>query len=336
MKQEIFKFRHCLLVACFYTASNILKTAANLFLINVPDQRATLSTVALILSIPLYILGIVAFYNLFDQLAKLLRGLWMKNDTLESWLFSILVLAFFVGTRIQSLLQPPAIENVTLEGMVGYAWLHVAFLVLLSTIPTGVLSLRFKVVKEEKAELQLLTTQLEREKQMVLKLLYNMVPREVALKLASGKSVEAGAHPFACVFFADVKGFTPFASSVPPMEVFSFLNTLISAMDVCISEFPEVYKTETVGDSFLAVSGIMHDGQLGGTGENFKSLCETLHFASIAQSILSSLPFGPSGATVPMRMGVHVGPVVAGLVGTLTPRFALFGDTINMTARLER
>jgi len=343
--QHHYQFWHIVFVSSCYALSTILETSTNMFLINDAEVQAQVMSASLILSIPLYLLEPVCIYATSSIGISLIRGQHVTDDAVESFSHSFLILAYFVSIRIVSLVYPQQIQDLPIEAMTNYVWLHVSYYVFLSTLPTAILNIRFaaaqtKVSKteSEKVELQSLTKQLEHEKQRALKLLYNMVPREVAIKLSTGAHVEARAHPFACVFFADVKGFTPFASEVPPMDVFRFLNVLISAMDACISHFPRLYKVETVGDSYMVVGGIVYDGNVSGGGVpsvECDSLHEMIQFGTLTQRILSTLPFGLKGTSVPMRMGVHCGPVVAGLVGTLTPRFCLFGDTINFTSRLE-
>ena len=88
---------------------------------------------------------------------------------------------------------------------------------------------------------------LERERSLVTKLLYTMVPPKIARDLSNGMPVEPELFKYCVIFFSDIEGFTAFGDSHTPFEVFDMLNNLFSVMDYVTTCFPTLYKVETVG-----------------------------------------------------------------------------------------
>ena len=207
----LFSFRISLIASLSYCVSTFLDTYADLFSFG-HGNHSDLKTAALIFSFPLYILG---FGCIRDFLVFLLR-LWHRtpitDEFAESVMHSSIVFAFFICTRvISTTFAATDIHDLSDESIVAYSWLHVAFLVILSSVPNSVLSLRLHLIsemaedkEEENVELRTLTLQLEKEKEKVLQLLFNMVPQQVALKLARGETVEPQAVPFSVIFFSDI------------------------------------------------------------------------------------------------------------------------------------
>ncbi|KAG2434972.1 hypothetical protein HYH02_012167 [Chlamydomonas schloesseri] len=147
-------------------------------------------------------------------------------------------------------------------------------------------------------------------------------------------------HPVCTVLFADIQGFTPMCKQLPPAVVMSFLHTLFSRFDAMLDEYA-VYKVETIGDCYMVAGGLMHEDEDGmaavqGAGEVD---CDQAHaVVSFAQAMLraaASVRLPTSGEPVRIRVGIHSGPVVSGVVGTRMPRFCLFGDTVNTASRME-
>lgn len=101
-------------------------------------------------------------------------------------------------------------------------------------------------------------------------------------------------------------------------------------MDFLVSKFPTLTKLETIGDAFVVV-GIAEN-----YSENFQAtvFTEMMEFTLLVREIVKLVPLDEDNF-VRLRIGLHCGEVVGGLTGYLNPRFCLFGDTINTTARME-
>jgi len=162
-------------------------------------------------------------------------------------------------------------------------------------------------------------------------LLYSMIPASVAAKMRSGLSAAelCQTHEASTILFSDIPNFMPMTTRLKPMQVMTLLNTIFSRIDMLI-ERHKVYKVETVGDVYMVAAG---------APEPVKE-----HGAMIANLALDMNqrvpeikdPGDESGKdTVHIRIGMHSGPVVTGLVGLKMPRFCFFGDTVNTSARMQ-
>ncbi|WKY09207.1 hypothetical protein Q1695_001960 [Nippostrongylus brasiliensis] len=172
------------------------------------------------------------------------------------------------------------------------------------------------------------TKELIEEKKKSDILLYRMLPRQVADKLKLGQSVEPEMYTSATVFFSDVVSFTTISAKGSPLQVVNLLNSLYTTFDSIIDEH-DVYKVETIGDAYLCVSGIPNRNG----NEHIKEICSmSLGFIrSLDGFVIPHLP----REKLNVRIGVHTGSVVAGVVGLSMPRYCLFGDTVNTASRME-
>jgi class 3 adenylate cyclase len=167
---------------------------------------------------------------------------------------------------------------------------------------------------------------LEREKKVNLALIHQMLPPWVAEKLQKGKKVQPESFALVTIFFSDVVGFTKISAGVHPGEVVRMLNQLYTVMDYCASLFP-LYKVETIGDAYMVVGGLPHPDVDHGQ--------YVANFAVLVQSAISVVKSPLDGKPLQIRIGIHSGAVMAGVVGNLMPRYCLFGDTVNTASRME-
>eukprot|EP00523_Entomoneis_sp_CCMP467_P019712 CAMPEP_0168820572 /NCGR_PEP_ID=MMETSP0726-20121227/8918_1 /TAXON_ID=265536 /ORGANISM="Amphiprora sp., Strain CCMP467" /LENGTH=1298 /DNA_ID=CAMNT_0008873087 /DNA_START=52 /DNA_END=3948 /DNA_ORIENTATION=- len=142
----------------------------------------------------------------------------------------------------------------------------------------------------------------------------------------------ADLFPHTTIMFADIAGFTAWSSEREPSQVFTLLETIYRDMDKAAKKL-NVFKVETVGDCYVAATGIP-DPQ-----ENhaeimvrFARSC-LLRIDLLTKELESQL--GPGTAELAMRFGIHTGPVTAGVLRGQKARFQLFGDTMNTASRME-
>ncbi|CAB3405731.1 unnamed protein product [Caenorhabditis bovis] len=142
-------------------------------------------------------------------------------------------------------------------------------------------------------------------------LLSQLLPAYVANELKMGRSVPPKLYASATILFSDIVGFTTICSNSTPLEVVNMLNV------------------ETIGDAYMVVSGVPEEN-----GHD-----HSMNIANVALDMRQYL----TGYSIPhrtthrirCRWGFHMGPVAAGVVGLTAPRYCLFGDTVNVSSRME-
>jgi class 3 adenylate cyclase len=109
------------------------------------------------------------------------------------------------------------------------------------------------------------------------------------------------------------------------MQVMMLLHELFSKYDNLCTQYG-VYKVETIGDCYMACTGLLTEDPQHAT-----------HLVQFGQRMLAaaaSVPH-PQGGTVRIRVGIHSGRVMSGIVGSIRSRYCLFGDTVNTASRME-
>merc|ERR1719412_855065 len=159
-------------------------------------------------------------------------------------------------------------------------------------------------------------------------LISQMLPKKVADDLAKGKSNEevCEAYEMVTMLFSDIVTFTVICSHLKPLQVVQLLNNMYTLFDFLCDQ-NAVYKVETIGDAYLIVAGCP-----------VKAANHALKICDMAFDMMDGitmLKVPGSGDDIHMRIGVHSGPVVAGVVGLKMPRYCLFGVNVGLTEKFE-
>ncbi|OWA52162.1 Atrial natriuretic peptide receptor 2 [Hypsibius exemplaris] len=172
------------------------------------------------------------------------------------------------------------------------------------------------------------THALVEEKKKTEQLLYSILPRAVAEQLKRGEAVLPESYDSVTIYFGDIVEFTTLSAASSPNDIVTLMNDLYCRFDEIIATF-DAYKVETIGDCYVIVSGLPHRNGQQHAGEIAK-LALTLR-----ETMLTFTVRHMPEKRLQLRIGLNSGPCVAGVVGFATPRYCLFGDTVNVAARME-
>ncbi|MBS1560983.1 MAG: hypothetical protein JSS89_05215 [Bacteroidetes bacterium] len=160
----------------------------------------------------------------------------------------------------------------------------------------------------------------ERDKERAV--LYSTLPKHVADRVVRGEQVSGDLFDDAAVMFADIVGFTSHTSTMAAVDVVALLEHIFSAFDGAC-ERHSVTKVKTIGDSYMCFRG---DAD---APTNARSV------ATLALDVMQLQFQWPDGSPVQFRVGIHIGPATAGIIGTQRLQYDVWGDTVNVASRME-
>ncbi len=170
-----------------------------------------------------------------------------------------------------------------------------------------------------------LLAQVQAEKRKSESILYDVIPVSVADRLRDGERRIADFIDDVTVVFADIVGFTSLSSKIAASELVEVLNQVFHQLDQ-LSESHGLEKIKTIGDAYLAVGGIPPNL------DEHERRC--MQFALNALSTIESTEY-PEPIKLKLRIGMHTGPVVAGVIGDTRYIYDVWGETVNMASRME-
>jgi adenylate cyclase len=158
------------------------------------------------------------------------------------------------------------------------------------------------------------------ERERSERLLLNVLPEPIAERLKAGESPIADRASDVGVLFADIVGFTPLSETMRPEELVQVLDEVFTLFDRLVANHA-MEKIKTIGDAYMVASGLLGGGQ--GHAEDLAEMALRMQ-ATIART-----------TPLDVRIGMDIGPVVAGVIGHQKFSYDLWGDTVNTAGRME-
>ncbi len=227
------------------------------------------------------------------------------------------LVAFVGATATLGLLEP----HLHGEGHVPNSVVITFFVLNVVGVSTTVFLIVRYFIRERERILAALRTEQERSEQLLL----NVLPSTIAERLKQQPGAIADAFDSVTVLFADIVGFTEFAGAETAEHVVAVLNALFRRFDD-VAERHGIEKIKTIGDGYMAVAGLPdpRPDHEAAAVEMALELCDEVERFR-----------GESGIDLAIRIGLHTGPVIAGVIGSRKFSYDVWGDTVNLASRME-
>ncbi|KNE66908.1 hypothetical protein AMAG_19549 [Allomyces macrogynus ATCC 38327] len=248
------------------------------------------------------------FFGLLDSL----RAFWLRVSTLVSWtLVPVSALAFHA-----ELVSFTAAEAALAVLDIG-AKVFLTLVLVNSTVEHA---------QNQKVDaITAIAEELETQVNNCDAILEKMMPASVLEQIKNGEATEAQEYESVTVFFSDITNFTVISSRTSTKDMMKTLNMLWLEYDAIAKKWG-IYKVETIGDAYLGVAG---------APDRVPDHAErAVNFALDIIDMIKSFK-SATGESINIRIGLHSGPVTAGVLGDLNPHWCLVGDTVNTASRME-
>ncbi len=192
----------------------------------------------------------------------------------------------------------------------------------------GLIYKRFLENKKQRRNLQAKNAMIEEARERSDELLLNILPPPIAAELKAQGVAKAHRYESASVLFTDFKSFTKISEQLSPEQLVAELDAYFRAFDFIVKQY-KLEKIKTIGDAYMCASGL--SDRLSSPFNIVKAALEIQEYLSDikAEKIKKGEPYFEA------RVGVHTGPVVAGVVGVNKFAYDIWGDTVNIASRLQ-
>lgn len=168
---------------------------------------------------------------------------------------------------------------------------------------------------------------LEREKEAGENLIRNILPAKIAEQLKENpEQVIAKEHAMVTIIFTDFKGFTTMSESTTPIKLVRELNEIFAYFDELCAKY-NIEKIKTIGDAYMAVGGLPES--------NETHPFDAAEMALAMRDYIARRAKDPANLPLEIRIGIHSGPVIAGVIGRKRTVYDLWGDSVNIASRME-
>uniref|UniRef100_A0A8D9DXE6 guanylate cyclase n=1 Tax=Cacopsylla melanoneura TaxID=428564 RepID=A0A8D9DXE6_9HEMI len=165
----------------------------------------------------------------------------------------------------------------------------------------------------------------DKERETNVSLLHMIFPPDIAKRLWLGELIEAKTHDSVTMLFSDIVGFTSICSTATPFMVISMLENLYNKFDAFCGLL-DVYKVETIGDAYCVAGGLHKPS---------RTHAQRIAWMALKMIYTCASHQTHDGKPIKMRIGLHTGTVLAGVVGVKMPRYCLFGHNVTVANKFE-
>jgi guanylate cyclase len=190
---------------------------------------------------------------------------------------------------------------------------------------TGTASILYGILRYFQAQKDRVMMSLELEQARSEKLLLNILPAAIATRLKANDMRIADYYADVTVMFADLVNFTQIAEKMPPIQLIDLLSQVFLRFDQLAEKY-QVEKIKTIGDAYMVISG----APVGCDNHAHRIAAMALEMNDALKEVVENV-----GLDLKMRIGIHTGPVVAGVIGSAKFSYDLWGDTVNLASRME-
>lgn len=314
-----------------------------------PQYYQTANDIRIFYSTPL--IGLCVLSLFFDYFKERIEYVVVINGFIitsaQAWIFSSLASGYnyatvgfaiiFMALSIAFIIRITFLAVIALFALVGtigghfYAgnadpgWWVINCIGILTAVLMGMVS---AVIRERSARIQFMATRaLNMSQERAKTLLGSMLPGKIVDRIHAGETNIADTIDEVSIVFADIVGFTPLSRRLSPTDLIRLLDHLFSRFDAA-AELYGMEKITTIGDAYLAVGGLNKTIDTQDLAKNAARLA--LAIRDEIDAIIAATDY-----PINVRLGVHIGPVVAGVVGERRPTFDCWGDTVRIAAGLE-
>jgi len=181
-------------------------------------------------------------------------------------------------------------------------------------------------IREERKAIEIAKAAADAKHQATEELLHNVLPPSIAYRMLEGEKLIAEKLPSVSVLFADIVGFTKLSQRISPEELVEGLDRIFSVFD-SLAEKHGLEKIKTIGDAYMVVSGAPEP-----RADHAEAMAQ---FALEMVEAMKEFTSKSTGEAIQLRIGIHSGEVVAGVIGKKKFAYDMWGDAVNTASRME-